>query len=64
MGVLKSENFSYTYSLVKGNYCMESKIIEYWITLLHKYKVEQNIVTRNGKIVWKHGPNWPFTHLC
>ena len=18
------------------------------------------IVTRNGKIVWKHGPNWPF----
>ena len=28
------------------------------------------IVTRNGKIVWKHGPNWPFyavmlrTKLC
>ena len=22
--------------------------------------MDVNIVTRNGKIVWKHGPNWPF----
>ena len=23
-------------------------------------KIGETIVTRNGKIVWKHGPNWPF----
>ena len=33
--------------------------------ILFKVKVEINdvaisIVTRNGKIVWKYGPNWPF----
>ena len=38
------KNFSYTYSLFKGNYCMESKITEYRIILLHKYKVEQTAV--------------------
>ena len=23
-----------------------------------------NIVARNRKIVWKHGPNWPATHYA
>ena len=40
-GDFKGENFSDTYSLFKGNHSMESKIIEYGIILLHKYKVEQ-----------------------
>ena len=35
------KNFSYSYSLFKGNHSMESKIIEYGIILLHKYKIEQ-----------------------
>ena len=32
--------------------------------------IDKSIVIRNGKIVWKHGPNWPFyalmlrTKLC
>ena len=30
------ENFSYTYSLFKGSYSMESKIIEFSIILLNK----------------------------
>ena len=38
------KNFSYTYSLFKGNHSVESKIIEYGIFLLHKYKVEQTEV--------------------
>ena len=38
------KNFSYTYSLFKGNHSMESKIIEYRIILLYKYKVEQTEV--------------------
>ena len=38
------KNLSYTYSLFKGNHSMESKIIEYGITLLHKSKVEQTEV--------------------
>ena len=25
--------------------------------------VNANIVTTNGKIVWKHRPNWPFYAL-
>ena len=35
------KNLSYTYNWLKGNRSMESKIIEYGIILLHKYKVEQ-----------------------
>ena len=35
------KKFSYTYILFKANNFMESKIIEYGIILLHKYKVEQ-----------------------
>ena len=55
------KNFSYTYSLFKGNHSMESKIIEYRIILLHKYKVEQTeVISRllftflltNYKNVW------------
>ena len=55
------KNFSYTYSLSKGNHSMESKIIKYGIILLHKYKVEQKeVISRllftfflaNYKNVW------------
>ena len=35
------KNFSYTYTLFKGNHCIQSKIIEYGIILLRKYKVKQ-----------------------
>ena len=38
---IEVKNFSYTYSLFKRNHSMETKIIEYGIILLHKYKVEQ-----------------------
>ena len=41
MGGFEVKNFSYSYSLFKGNHSMESKIIEYGIILLHKYKVEK-----------------------
>ena len=36
--------WSYTYSLFKENHSVESKLIEYAIILLHKYKVEQTQV--------------------
>ena len=26
-------------------------------------ELTESIVTKNGKIVWKHGPNWPFYAL-
>ena len=39
MGRFEVKNFSY--SLFKGKHCMESKIIEYGIILLHKYKLQQ-----------------------
>ena len=29
MGGFEVKNFNYNHSLVKGNHCMESKIIEY-----------------------------------
>ena len=35
------KNFSYTYSLFKGNHSMERKIIEHEIILLDKYKDDQ-----------------------
>ena len=35
------KKLSYTYFLFKANNFMESKIIQYGIILLHKYKVEQ-----------------------
>ena len=38
---LEVKNFSYIRILFKENLSMESKIIEYWTMLLHKYKVEQ-----------------------
>ena len=41
MGGLEVKNCGYTYSSFKGSYCMESKITEYGIILLHKHKVEQ-----------------------
>ena len=44
MGGFEVKNFSYTYSLFEGNHSMESKIIEYGIFLLHKYKVVQTEV--------------------
>ena len=37
----EEKTFSYTYSLFKGKHCMESKIIEYGIILLHEYNVKQ-----------------------
>ena len=40
-GRFEVKKISYTYILLKGNHFMESKIIEYGIILLHKYKVEQ-----------------------
>ena len=40
MGDFEVKNFNYNYSLFKGNHSMESKITEYGIILLHKYKVE------------------------
>ena len=43
-GGFEVKNISYTYSLFKGNFCMESKIIEYGMILLRKYKVEQTEV--------------------
>ena len=43
-GEVEVKNFSYTYSLFKGNDSIEIKIIEYGIILLHKYKVEQTEV--------------------
>ena len=43
-GGFEVKNFSYTCSLFKGNHSMENKIIEYGITLLHKYKIEQTEV--------------------
>ena len=44
MGSFEVKSYSYTYSLFKGNHSMESKIIEYGIILLRKYKVEQTEV--------------------
>ena len=41
LGGFEMKNFSYTYTLFKGNHCIQSKIIEYGIILLRKYKVEQ-----------------------
>ena len=38
---LEVKNCGYTYSSFKGNFFMESKITEYRMILLHKYKVEQ-----------------------
>ena len=43
-GCFEVKNFSYTYSLFKGNQFMESKIIEYETILLHKYKIEKTAV--------------------
>ena len=43
-GGFEAKNFSYTCSLFKGKHCMKSKIIEYGILLLHKYKIEQTEV--------------------
>ena len=43
-GGFEVKNLSYTYSLFKGNHSMESKIFEYVIILLYKYKVEQTEV--------------------
>ena len=43
-GRFEVKNFIYTYSLFKGNLSIESKITEYGIILLHKYKVEQTEV--------------------
>ena len=39
-GGFEVKNFSY--SLFKGNYCMESKVTEYGIIFLHTYKVEHS----------------------
>ena len=33
----------------------------YKTTIVDKYN--NTTVTRNGKMVWKHGPNWPFYTL-
>ena len=38
------KNVSYTYSLLKGNYSRERKIIGYGIILLHIHKLEQTEV--------------------
>ena len=35
-GEVEVINFSFTYSLLKGKHCWESKIIEYVIILFHK----------------------------
>lgn len=43
-GGFEVKKVSYSYSLLKGNHCMESKIIEYEMILLHKYKLEQTEV--------------------
>ena len=40
-GGIEVKKLSYTYILFKANNFMESKIIQYGIILLHKYKVEQ-----------------------
>ena len=45
MRCFKKKSFNYTYSLFKQRkYCMESKIIEYGIILLHKHKSEETEV--------------------
>ena len=62
--------WSYTYSLFKENHSLESKLIEYGIILLHKYKVEQTqvifrllfifssqIIRTFGQIEHLHFPN-------
>ena len=41
MGNFEVKNFSYTYSLFKGNHSMDGKMIEYGIILLQKYRVDQ-----------------------
>ena len=38
---IEVKKLSYTYILFKANNFMESKIIQYGIILLHKFKVEQ-----------------------
>ena len=38
------KNFSCTYSLFKVHHSIKSKIMEYGMILLHKYKVEQTKV--------------------
>ena len=43
-GGFEVKNFSYTYSFFTGSHCMESKVIEYGIILLHKYKLQQTEV--------------------
>ena len=40
-GRIEVKKLSYTYILFKAKNFMESKIIQYGIILLHKYKVEQ-----------------------
>ena len=73
------KNFSDTYSLLKGNHSMESKIIEYGIIIFPKYKAEQTeVISRlastffltNYKNAWSdrtlHFPNTfsYFFHGC
>ena len=62
-GEFEVKNFSYSYSLFKGNHSMERKIIEYGIILLYKYKVKQTEVASrslftflltNYKNVWSY----------
>ena len=49
--------------LVNSEMSIESFYIEINIGK-KKYLLVYTIVTRNGKIVWKHGLNWPSTRLC
>ena len=36
---------------------------EFWKAVMSRARLRNTIVTRNGKIVWKHGPNWSFYTL-
>ena len=60
-GEFEVKNFSCTYSLCKGNNSMESKIIEYRTTLLHKYYYHSlfysQITRAFGQTEHLHGSN-------
>ena len=43
------------FAQISKNKCSKNGLEKYCL-----FKVPQGIFTRNGKVVWKHEPNWPF----
>ena len=59
-GVFSRDNLP---NSIKKNGAYVINLDEYHDTETHWVALYANIVIRNGKIVWKHGPNQPFFSL-